>query len=108
MSTTNTGYMTTFTDTYATPSGIVAVSTNRLLTTMAVGRGRVVQLPAQVPGISMTTQQALGNALAYVSPAEIHDELVSHWEDAEAVDATQAQVIYHFTAWLAGFGDWSE
>ncbi len=84
------------------------ITTTRKLTTLTIGNGQAVRLPATVPGISMSTQDALTNALDYMSATDIRDELVSHWEDAEAVGATQEQVVYHFVAWLAGFGDWSE
>lgn len=84
------------------------ITTTRKLTTLTVGGGRVVNLPARVPGINITTEAALGRALEYVTPGDIHAELVDHWRDAEAVDATPEQVIHHFVAWLAGFGDWAE
>jgi len=84
------------------------ITTTHRVTTLAIGDGKAVRLPATVAGIAMSTEDALANALAYVSPADIHAELLDHWQDAEAVGATQEQVIYHFVAWLAGFGDWSE
>ena len=84
------------------------ITTTRKLTTLALSDGRAVNLPAQVPGVSMTTAQALSNALEYNTPDGIHAELVAHWRDAEAVGATPAQVVYHFVTWLAMAGDWAE
>ena len=83
------------------------ITTTGKLTTLALGDGLAVNLPAQVPGVSMTTEHALGRALEWATPADIHRELIAHWEDAEAVGATPAQVTYHFVTWLASAGDWS-
>lgn len=84
------------------------ITTTGKLTTLALGDGLAVNLPAQVPGISITTEQALDRALEYATPQDIHRELIAHWEDAEAVGATPAQVTYHFVTWLAMAGDWAE
>jgi hypothetical protein len=84
------------------------ITTTRKLTTLAIGDGLAVNLPARVPGIEIDTATALTRALEYVTPEGIHSELVAHWKDAEAVGATPEQVTYHFVAWLAGAGDWAE
>jgi hypothetical protein len=84
------------------------ITTTGTLTTLALGDGLAINLPAQVRGIAITTEDALANALDWVSPADIHSELVAHWADAEAVKATPEQVVYHFVSWLASAGDWAE
>lgn len=84
------------------------ITTTGKLTTLNLGNGLAVNLPAQVPGLNVTTEEALDRAMEWASPADIHAELVSHWEDADAVGATPAQVTYHFVQWLAMAGDWSE
>ena len=84
------------------------ITTTGKLTTLALGDGLAVNLPAQVPGISITTEDALERALEHATPHDIHRELIAHWEEAEAVGATPAQVAYHFVAWLAMAGDWLE
>ena len=84
------------------------ITTTRKLTTLAIGDGRAVNLPATVPGIAISTAEALTRALGYTTPDGIHAELQAHWRDAEAVGATPEQVTYHFVQWLAMAGDWSE
>jgi hypothetical protein len=84
------------------------ITTTGTLTTMTVGNGRAINLPARVPGVAMTTEQALTNATDWATPAEIHAELVASMEEAERVGATHEQVLYHFVTWLASAGDWSE
>jgi len=84
------------------------ITTTRNLTTLALDNGLAVNLPAQVPGIAVSTATALERALEWATPADIHGELVAHWRDAEAVGATPAQVTYHFVTWLASAGDWAE
>lgn len=84
------------------------ITTTRKLTVLALGDGRAVNLPAQVPGVPVATETALRNALAYTSAGEIHAYLVECWADAERVNATDAQVVHHFVSWCAMAGDWSE
>ena len=84
------------------------ITTTGTLTTLALGDGLAINLPAQVRGIAMSTEDALANALDWATPGDIHRELVAHWADAEAVGATPAQVVFHFVSWLASAGDWSE
>jgi hypothetical protein len=84
------------------------ITTTRKLTTLALDNGLAVNLPAQVPGIAVSTATALERALEWATPADIHSELVSHWRDAEAVGATPAQVVYHFVQWLAMAGEWQD
>ena len=84
------------------------ITTIRKLTTLALDNGLAVNLPAQVPGIAISTATALERALEWETPEGIHRELEAHWRDAKATGATQEQVIYGFTAWLAMAGDWQE
>jgi hypothetical protein len=84
------------------------ITTTGTLTTLAIGNGRAINIPARVPGVSMTSEQALENALEYTSASDIHAYLVECWQDAERVGATDAQVVHHFVAWLASAGDWAE
>ena len=84
------------------------ITTTRKLTVLSVSGDHVVNLPAQVSGIGITTEEALTRALEYITPGDIHAELLDHWRDAEAVDATPEQVIHHFVAWLAGWGEWDD
>ena len=84
------------------------ITTTARLVTLALSDGRAVNLPAHVPGLEIDTATALSRALDYVTPEDIHSELVAHWQDADAVGATPEQVVFHFVAWLAGAGDWAE
>jgi hypothetical protein len=84
------------------------ITTTRKLTTLGLSDGRAINLPAQVPGVSMTTAHALETALEWATAEDIHAELVAHWRDAERVGATAEQVVYHFVTWLAMAGDWAE
>lgn len=91
----------------------VAMTTNTItttgkLTTLAIGNGLALNLPAQVPGISVDTATALERALEWCSPLELVDELKRNWEDADAVGASPAQVMHHFVAWMADAGEWLE
>lgn len=84
------------------------ITTYPRLTVLTIGDGRAVNLPARVPGVSMTTADALRNALEYTSATDIHAYLVECWADAERVGATDAQVVHHFVTWCASAGDWAE
>lgn len=84
------------------------ITTTGKLTTLAIGNGLALNLPAQVDGLSVTTAQAIERALEWVSPTELVDELKRHWEDADTVGATPAQVVHHFVAWMADAGEWLE
>lgn len=84
------------------------ITTTARLVTLAMSDGRVINLPAHVPGIDMSTEDALWGALRFTTADDIHAELVAHHRDAEAVGASPAQVTYHFVQWLAGAGDWAE
>jgi len=84
------------------------ITTTGKLTSLAIGDGVAINLPARVPGIPVSTATALGRALEWETPEGIHRELEAHWRDAKATGATQEQVIYGFTAWLAMAGDWQE
>ena len=84
------------------------ITTTRQLTVLAIGNGKAINLPARVPGVAMTTETALRNALEYTSATDIHAYLVECWADAERVKATDAQVIHHFVSWCASAGDWAE
>jgi hypothetical protein len=84
------------------------ITTNRKLTTLTIGNGKAINLPARVPGVAMATESALRNALEHTSATDIHAYLVECWQDAERVGATDAQVVHHFVSWCAMAGDWSE
>jgi hypothetical protein len=84
------------------------ITTNRKLTTLTIGNGKAINLPARVPGVAMATETALRNALAYTTANDIHAYLVECWQDAERVGATDAQVVHHFVSWCAMAGDWAE
>jgi hypothetical protein len=84
------------------------ITTTRTLTVLAIGNGKAINLPARVPGVSMTTEQALRNALEYTTAGDIHAYLVECWADADRVGATDAQVVHHFVTWCATAGDWAE
>jgi hypothetical protein len=84
------------------------ITTTARLVTIAYPDGSAVSLPAHVPGIAMATVDAIRNALEYVSASEIRDYVRECITESVDVNATPAQVAYHVTAWLAGWGDWSE
>jgi hypothetical protein len=84
------------------------ITTTRKLTTLTMSDGRAINLPAQVPGVSVSTQTALERALEWATADDIHAELVAHWQDADRVGATPEQVVYHFVTWLAMAGDWED
>ena len=84
------------------------ITTNRKLTTLTIGNGKAINLPARVPGVAMSTADALRNALAYTTATDIHAYLVECWQDADRVGATDEQVVHHFVSWLASAGDWAE
>jgi hypothetical protein len=84
------------------------ITTYPTLTVLTVGDGKAINLPARVAGVTMSTADALRNALAYTSATDIHAYLVECWQDAERVNATDAQVIHHFVSWCAMAGDWAE
>ena len=84
------------------------ITTTRKLTTLAIGNGKAINLPARVPGVPVATETALRNALEYTSASDIHAYLVECWQDADRVGATDAQVMHHFVSWCAMAGDWLE
>jgi hypothetical protein len=84
------------------------ITTYPTLTVLTVGDGKAINLPARVAGVTMSTADALRNALEYTSATDIHAYLVECWQDAERVGATDAQVIHHFVTWCASAGDWAE
>ncbi len=84
------------------------ITTNRKLTTMAIGNGKAINLPARVPGVPVATETALRNALEYTTATDIHAYLVECWADADRVGATDDMVLHHFVTWCASAGDWAE
>jgi len=84
------------------------ITTTGKLTVFTIGDGLVLNLPAQVPGIAVTTETAIGRALEWTTPADIHAELVALWRDAKVFDVAPELVVFHFVAWMAEAGEWSE
>ena len=84
------------------------ITTTARLVTIAYPDGSQVSLPAQVPGIEMSTADAIRNALEYTTADDIRDYVRECITESVDVNATPAQVAYHVTAWLAGWGDWAE
>lgn len=89
-------------------SNTATITTTRTLTVLTIGNGKAINLPARVPGVSITTESALRNALEHTTASEIHAYLVECWQDADRVGATDAQVVHHFVTWCAMAGDWAE
>jgi hypothetical protein len=82
------------------------ITTTGKLTTLAMGDGLALNLPAQVPGLTVDTATAIRRALEWATPADLLAELRNCWRDAEAVGASDAQVVHHFVAWMADAGEW--
>ena len=84
------------------------ITTTDTLATVIYPDGSQVSLPAQVPGVAMSTYEAILNALDYYSATDIRDFIHECITEADDVNATPAQVAYHVVAWMAGAGDWLE
>ena len=84
------------------------ITTTARLVTIAYPDGSQVSLPAQVPGIAISTADAIRNALEYTTADDIRDYVRECITESVDVNATPEQVAYHVTAWLAGWGDWAE
>ena len=84
------------------------ITTTARIVSIAYPDGGAVRLPAQVPGISVSTVEAMTNALNYYSASDIRDYVQESIFESMDVNATPAQVAYHVVAWMAGAGDWSE
>ncbi len=85
------------------------ITTTRKLTTMSIGDGKALNLPARVPGVTISTEKALRNALKYTTANDLHAYLVECWGEAERLGwVTDAQVLHHFVTWCASAGDWAE
>jgi hypothetical protein len=87
-------------------SNTITVTAQRVL--ISYPNGSRVALPAQVPGVAMSTVDALKNVLQWYSVNDIRDYVSECLTEAEDVNATPAQVAYHVVAWMAGAGDWAE
>ena len=84
------------------------ITTTRNTVSIAYPTGGAVRFPAQVPGIAVSTVDAIANCLKYYSASDIRDHVKECIEESVDVNATPEQVNYHVVAWMAGAGDWSE
>ena len=90
------------------------ITTTRKLTTLALANGHVLNLPARVPGIGITTEDALERALEFAPADALQAELKHHWEEGKismpnaSPEELQERVLFGFVSWLAMAGDWSE
>tara|TARA_R110000823_G_scaffold278492_3_gene396900 strand:- start:1508 stop:1771 length:264 start_codon:yes stop_codon:yes gene_type:complete len=84
------------------------ITTTAKTVSIAYPTGGAVRFPAQVPGIAVSTVDAIANCLKYFTASDIRDYVRESIEESVDVNATPAQVNYHVVAWMAGAGDWSE
>tara|TARA_R110002153_G_scaffold156558_1_gene308531 strand:+ start:333 stop:596 length:264 start_codon:yes stop_codon:yes gene_type:complete len=84
------------------------ITTTAKTVSIAYPAGGSVRFPVQVPGISVSTVDAIANCLKYYTASDIRDYVRESIEESVDVNATPAQVNYHVVAWMAGAGDWSE